>query len=114
MTPMAPPAGGAIGFNRSLFAKAPEMTKTSAIKQARDESSMYRFGDGWVLTTWDGDCRAWREGHARPFDTAQADLLEWRFDRVMELLGREDAAYTADRYFGPLEDRVTAALAGAA
>lgn len=78
------------------------ISKTAAIRQARDESDMHKLGDGYVLKTWDDACKAWRESYARPYHQARADLLDWRTDRVCELIGIDAAIVSRD---GSLESR---------
>jgi len=63
------------------------MTKTAAIKQARSESHMYGQGRQYIISTWDEECHAWREGYARDYYRARSDLARWRIDRARELLG---------------------------
>lgn len=65
-----------------------KLSKTAAIKQARAESHITRFGhNDWKLVTWDEGYKAYYEGHTRQYFTACFHLREWRQDRVAELMG---------------------------
>lgn len=95
------------------------MTKTAAIKQAISESDLYKFG-GWVLKTIDSDCNAYRESLVFDYWTGLAQLTNWRFNRVCELLGYvhdygdyqlSKYAYDARFDYGTLRQRVNRAVA---
>lgn len=70
------------------------MRRTAAIEQARRESSMYRQGAGWIVSTWDEGYRANVLTCEIPYWTARTYLKEWRANRVTELQlqpkGKED------------------------
>lgn len=65
------------------------MTKTAAQKQAREESSMYRQGSGWIISTWDTEYKAYYLSGETPYFTARAQLADWRKHRVAELMERD-------------------------
>ena len=69
------------------------MNKTAAIRQATNESRMYRFGNGWQATfycavndwtqeLWQGSASYW---------TTRSSLTEIRTERALELLGMDEA-----------------------
>jgi hypothetical protein len=62
------------------------MTKTSAIKQARDESSMYWQGSNWTTSVWSEEHQASLLDHGSPYPQAVRSLLCWRVTRVIALL----------------------------
>lgn len=86
------------------------MTRTEAIKQACNESDMYRQGSDWIVRTWDESCRAWREGPSRTHAVARQNLADWRFQRALELLGLPELL--PGDYHGSLRERGAAATAG--
>jgi hypothetical protein len=62
------------------------MTKTAARAQARRESSMYRQGAGWIVSTWDGGYKANRLTGEMSYWSARTFLREWREERAADLL----------------------------
>lgn len=61
------------------------MSPLTALRLARREISMYRFGDGYIVSQYDPAVRSWRESHPRPYHAAAAA----RSDRVMILAGEK-------------------------
>lgn len=56
------------------------MSKTAAMKQATDESTMIKYGPNeWILSMWSEQFNAWYQGHSRSYSKAQFDLTNWRF-----------------------------------
>ena len=63
------------------------ISKSAALKQATDESSMYRFGDGWEVSQWDEQCRAQRVSHPMGYSAAREFLTIRRAVRAAILMG---------------------------
>ncbi len=84
------------------------MTRTAAIRQAREESHMYSQGGGYILSTWDESMGLWRLSKERPYGVTRRDLSDWRVGRALILMGDEDGPLTA--YVrggqGSIEERV--------
>lgn len=74
------------------------MTKSAAIRQARNEVRLYPQGRGWVLSQWDQQVRAWRNSHEMQWGEARAARRHRRMARAYELMGhsRYDAEFLAD------------------
>jgi hypothetical protein len=68
------------------------MSRTAARQQAVKESSMYRQGSGWIVSTWDEAKGAYWLSHELPHGEARQRLADWREDRVSALLRSEVAA----------------------
>lgn len=86
------------------------MTTSQAINQARGESSMYRQGCGWILSTWSEHHRASWLSQEMDYWRARQGLKEWRVDRALQLLGwsPEDANCVSMECEGRTEDIVRA------
>ena len=44
-----------------------QISKTAAIKQARENCHVCRQGHGWVMVTWDESAGVWHEANEAPF-----------------------------------------------
>ena len=62
------------------------MTKTAAVKQARTEITMYRQGNGWIVSVYDPDVRCSRTSGEMQFWAAQDKVRCERASRIDELL----------------------------
>lgn len=98
-----------------------QMSKTAAMEQARNESSISRFGDDWKVVTWSPRDNAWYERTPGSWETMSRYLTKWRHSRTLELMGwdaieaRDFAYHEADYYRGgSLRERVNASLSRAA
>lgn len=98
-----------------------QMSKTAAIEQARNESSISPFGDGWKVVTWSPEHDAWWEHNPGSWETMSRFLTEWRNARALELMGWDSieassaASREAEEYRGgSLRERVNACLEEAA
>lgn len=61
-------------------------SRTAAKRQAHQESSMYRQGSGWIVSTWDDGVSCHRVTGELPYRIASTRLAEWRRDRKLQLL----------------------------
>jgi hypothetical protein len=66
------------------------LSKSAALRQAFGESSMYRQGSGWIVSTWDPSVRLNRLTGELPFHDAQRRLFHWRVARARALQGLSD------------------------
>jgi len=67
------------------------MTKTQAIKTARDEvSELYPIGDSWRFQTLDKKFNAWRESGPADFWMARVWRSEALIQKAKEALGYRD------------------------
>lgn len=62
------------------------MTKTAAAEQAASESSMYRQGNGWIVSIWDEKVRCNRTSEERPYQVARQNIADYRRERIAELM----------------------------
>lgn len=89
-------------------------TKTQAIKQAMAEVTMYRQGNGWIVSAYDHRVGCNRTSHEMSWSSARAAVTCSRALRaVAHALGHDlsDAALAAVIDPGSLRDRVNRALA---
>jgi hypothetical protein len=63
------------------------MNKKLAIKKARDEVSLFRFGNQWKISIWDEKFRAWYECHARPYADARLAASAAMLRKALEFTG---------------------------
>jgi len=64
------------------------MTKSKAIKTARDEvSELYPFGENYRFSVYDPDREAWRESQAANYWRAKIERSEALIERAREALG---------------------------
>ena len=63
-----------------------KMSKTAAEKQAKSESSMYRQGSGWIVSTWDESVRCNQLSPEMPHSNARTVLSDWRTRRAEHLI----------------------------
>lgn len=61
------------------------MTRTAAAKRAAAEISMYRSGNGWIVSEWDENVGCRRLSEERPFALARQAVAERRAERVSDL-----------------------------
>ncbi len=81
-------AKAALGYDSEPELEVTELPSRAAAKrQAHQESSMYKQGSGWVVSTWDESVRAKRLTDELSFSEARQRLADWRRNRAMELLG---------------------------
>lgn len=86
------------------------MTKTSAMKRAIREITMYQQGPGWVIRD-EGAGQGSVECMPRGYMPAKALLARMRCQRALELLGVPDAARFARKYAaGTQRERINLAL----
>ena len=87
------------------------MSIPSAAKQASSESSMYRQGSGWIVSTWDPKVRCNRLSQELAYGYARCTLAAWRVERAVALAGGGFEQVTADPGSGTVRDRVEACMA---
>lgn len=89
------------------------ISRTAAIQQARAESSMYRQGGGWIISTYDPQVECNWLTEERPYYLARQQLADWRVDRALELVGRRGDKRPPSYYDhgGRIEQRVARILA---
>lgn len=88
------------------------MTKTQAIRQATEESSLYRIGGQYVVSYYTDQYGCNTETHPRPWAGASQVLGDHRVARALAILGipAVDADYYASLTRGAVRGRVNAAL----
>lgn len=89
------------------------MEISAAIRKARSEVQMVRFGNQWQVNTWSAQRRAWWQGGPTDYHRARALYSEAVVRRALEALGycEEDAcglAYSLPR--GSIRSRIKYAL----
>ena|ERR1051326_5416567 len=63
------------------------LSPTAALRHARSETALYRFGGGWIAATYDQQARAWRQGQIQPYAAARAEHQRDVIARAAHLLG---------------------------
>ena len=61
------------------------MSRYKAWQQARAESHMYWLAAQWIISTWDEEVNAWREGPPLNYHYARVSLRDWRIERAASL-----------------------------
>lgn len=67
------------------------ISKTAAKRQAHQESSMYRQGGGWIVSTWSDSYRLNILSNKLPHGVAARQLADWRIERAAHLRGQVEA-----------------------
>lgn len=74
-----------------------KISKSAAIKSARENVSMHAIGGQWQVNTYDEECRAWRQGIATDYHHAIRQAGAAKLRHALALLGHEqDAIYRAE------------------
>ena len=62
------------------------MSKTAAKRQAHKESSIYRQGSGWIISTWDDAFGCNTLSNELSHSREARGLADWRIERANFLL----------------------------
>jgi hypothetical protein len=75
------------------------MTKTQAIKDARDSvTELYLFGDGYKHNAYDHSLGMWRESLAQPLAAARASRSQSLIDDARRARGLEAVQYDGGKW----------------
>lgn len=90
-----------------------QISKSAAIRQAKSEVTLDRFGGQWLVMEWDAQAQAWRQGSPRDYARARAARSDEVVRRALLALGVSEwdaeAAVDRDRSYadgGSIEVRV--------
>lgn len=66
------------------------ISRSEAIRRAREQVKIYRQGRGWVVDVWDEFCNAWRVGSERDYWQARQLAGQRMLEAAMREMGIED------------------------
>ena len=81
----SPRKAAAVRENGKLGGRVADPAR-KARRQAHSESSLYRQGAGWIVSTWDERYSLHTLSHEQPYAIARQALADWRDRRTAELL----------------------------
>lgn len=87
------------------------MTIKHAIKEARDQVSLFRCGRGWIVSTFDTYGKFWTQSREKDWWTAREDRTNAIIERALTILGADpsEAFYGHESTSGRIESRVAKA-----